>query len=321
MKTSGLIAALICGFGVSGVAMAQATDTISENAAVYMTFQSDADDVAGKPFKSASDLDAALNTLGAYNADQLTRGWMAYSALVASQDPEFSATVRDIEAFYGREPVMKSFAAGNAYARSLKGGDNAVGGAIAVTDEDLPKIYSNAAIIKEQGYSLQGYGWAKSRIRNGGQRAETVKVLQGKGKPADNLIVTALTGPAPLSDGTKASVINAAATATDVAGAVRLPAFLTTGFTGNRQKVKYGKEAVANQIASLAAMRIIGANSVDQTRLSKVMMEPAMQSCLKMQNLQLQGCVAGVGQEFELPHCISQHTLTEVADCLGSVYK
>jgi hypothetical protein len=51
------------------------------------------------------------------------------------------------------------------------------------------------------------------------------------------------------------------------------------------------------------------------------MMEPAVQSCLKMQNLQLQGCVAGVGQEFELPHCISQHTLTEVADCLGNVYK
>ena len=68
-------------------------------------------------------------------------------------------------------------------------------------------------------------------------------------------------------------------------------------------------------------MRVIGAGSVDQVRLAKVMMEPAVQSCLKMQNLQLQGCVAGVGQEFELPHCISQHTLTEVADCLGNVYK
>ena len=321
MKTSGVIAALICGFGVSGMAAAQATDTISENAAVYMTYQSDADEVAATPFKSAGDIDSALNTLGSYNADQLTRGWMAYSALVASRDPEFSATVRDIEAFYGREPVMKSFAAGNNYARSLKGGDNAVGGAIAVTDGDLPKIYSNAAVIKEQGYSLQGYGWAKSRIRDGGKRAEAVKLLQGKAKPADSLIVSALTDTAPLSDGAKAGIINAAANAEDVAGAVRLPAFLTTGFTGNRQKVKYGKEAVANQIASLAAMRVIGANSVDQARLAKVMMEPGVQSCLKMQNLQLQGCVAGVGQEFELPHCISQHTLSEVADCLGSVYK
>lgn len=321
MKTSGVIAAVVCGFGLAAGAAAQKADPISESAAVYMTYQSDAEDVAGKPFKSAGDLDSALNTLGAYNADQLTRGWMSYSALVAAQDPEFAATVRDIEAFYGRDPVMKSFAAGNNYARSLAGGDNAVGGAIAVTESDLPRIYSSAATIKEQGYSLQGYGWAKSRIRNGSQRADVVKLLQGKGQSADSLIVTALTETAPLSGETKAGVINAAATATDVAGAVRLPAFLTSGFTGKRQKVAFGKEAVANQIASLAAMRVIGAGNVDQARLTKVMLEPAVQSCLKMQNLQLQGCVAGVGQEFEIPHCISQHTLTEVADCLGSVYK
>jgi hypothetical protein len=321
MKTSGVIAAVVCGLALSAGAFAQKADPISENAAVYMTYQSDAEDVAAKPFKNAGDLDSALNTLGGYNADQLTRGWMAYSALIASQDPEFAATVRDIEAFYGREPVMKSFAAGNNYARSLAGGDNAVGGAIAVTDTELPKIYSNAAIIKEQGYSLQGYGWAKSRIRDGGKRAETVKALQGKGAAADNMIVTALTKATPLSSENKAGIINAAATTEDVVGAVRLPAFLTSGFTGNRQKVKYGKEAVANQIASLAAMRVIGAGAVDQARLAKVMTEPAVQSCLKMQNLQLQGCVAGVGQEFELPHCISQHTLTEVADCLGAVYK
>lgn len=321
MKTSGVIAALICSFGLSVGASAQTADPISESAAVYMTFQSDAEEVAAEPFKNAGDIDSALNTLGAYNADQLTRGWMAYSALIASQDPEFSATVRDIEAFYGREPVMKSFAAGNNYARSLAGGDNAVGGAIAVTDADLPKIYSSAAIVKEQGYSLQGYGWAKSRIRNGGQRAEVVKVLQGRGKPADNMIVTALTSTTPLWGENKAGIITAAATTEDVAGAVRLPAFLTSGFTGKREKVAFGKETVANQIASLAAMRVIGAGSVDQARLAKVMIEPRVQSCLKMQNLQLQGCVAGVGQEFELPHCISQHTLTEVADCLGTVYK
>jgi len=52
-----------------------------------------------------------------------------------------------------------------------------------------------------------------------------------------------------------------------------------------------------------------------------VMLEPSVQSCMKMQNLQLQGCVAGVGQEYEVPHCISQHALAEIADCLGAVYK
>jgi len=318
-----IFAAVLAVAGLAGVSIAQSKDPVSEKAAVYMTYQSDADKVGGKPFKSSGDIDAALETLGSYNADQLTRGWISYSALVASQDPDFRANVRDIEAFYGRDRVVNSFASGGGYARSLKGGDDAVGSAIAVTDEDLARLYSTAAIVKEQGYSLQGYGWAKSRIRDGGRRAENVKLLQGNGKAADNLILAALVAPnaTPLSDTNAAGVTTAVATASDVATAVRLPTFLTGNFTGGKKKVKYGKEPVANQIASVAALRILGADSVEEARLSRVMLEPSVQSCMKMQNLQLQGCVAGVGQEFEVPHCISQHALAEIADCLGAVYK
>lgn len=318
-----VFAAVLAVAGLAGGSIAQAKDPVSEKAAVYMTYQSDADEVGEKPFKSSGDIDAALATLGSYNADQLTRGWISYSALVASQDPDFRANVRDIEAFYGRDRVVNSFASGGGYARSLKGGDDAVGSAIAVTDEDLARLYSNAAIVKEQGYSLQGYGWAKSRIRDGNKRAENVKLLQGKGQAADNLILAALVAPSttPLSDTNAASVTTAVATASDVATAVRLPSFLTGGFTGGKKKVKYGKEPVANQIASVAALRILGAESVEEAKLSRVMLEPTVQSCMKMQNLQLQGCVAGVGQEFEVPHCISQHALAEIADCLGAVYK
>lgn len=318
-----IFAAVLAVAGLAGVSIAQNKDPVSEKAAVYMTYQSDADKVGGKPFKSSGDIDAALETLGSYNADQLTRGWISYSALVASQDPDFRANVRDIEAFYGRDRVVNSFASGGGYARSLKGGDDAVGSAIAVTDEDLARLYSTAAIVKEQGYSLQGYGWAKSRIRDGGRRAENVKLLQGSGKAADNLILAALVAPSatPLSDTNAAGVTTAVATASDVATAVRLPTFLTGNFTGGKKKVKYGKEPVANQIASVAALRILGADSVEEARLSRVMLEPSVQSCMKMQNLQLQGCVAGVGQEFEVPHCISQHALAEIADCLGAVYK
>lgn len=319
MAAMRIFAAVLAVAGLAGVSSAQVADPVSERAAVYMTYQSDVDDVAAKPFKSTKDIDQALSTLGAYNADQMTRGWISYSALIASQDPDFRANVRDIEAFYGRERVVNSFASGGGYARSLKGGDDAVSAAIGVTDTDLPKIYSTAALVKEQGYSLQGYGWAKSRIRNGSQRADNVKLLQGKGQSANNLILAALAPQvdSPAADG----VTNAVATAGQVASAVRLPAFMTEGFTGARHKVKHGKEPVANQIASVAALRILGSDAVDDARLSRVMLEPTVQSCMKMQNLQLQGCVAGVGQEYEVPHCISQHALAEIADCLGAVYK
>ncbi|OYW84249.1 MAG: hypothetical protein B7Z22_11010 [Hyphomonas sp. 32-62-5] len=121
-----VFAAVLAVAGLAGGSIAQAKDPVSEKAAVYMTYQSDADEVGEKPFKSSGDIDAALATLGSYNADQLTRGWISYSALVASQDPDFRANVRDIEAFYGRDRVVNSFASGGGYARSLKGGDDAV---------------------------------------------------------------------------------------------------------------------------------------------------------------------------------------------------
>lgn len=313
---------------MAGAVNAQGADPVSEKAAVYMTYQADADRVGAEPFRSSTDIDEALTTLGAYNADQLTRGWIAYSALIASQDPEFRKTVQDIEAYYGRDRVLDSFAKGGSYARSLEGGDDAVSAAIAVTDAELPRIYASAAIVKEQGYSLQGYGWAKTRIRDGNRRAENVKLLQGRGQRADGVILAALSGlslqpdsPEMAGTGMGIAITAASDVASDVASAVRLPAFMTDGPGFGRQSVKYGKEPVANQIASVAALRILGAESVDEAKLSRVMLEPGVQSCMKMQNLQLQGCVAGVGQEFEVPHCISQHALAEIADCLGDVYR
>jgi hypothetical protein len=326
MKTSGVMTALLLGAGLVlgggwvASASAQASDPISEAAAVYMTYQSDAEAVGAKPFRSAGDIEAALGLMGSYNADQLSRGWMAYSAMIAAQDPLFASKVRDIYAFYGAG-ALRSFARGDGYARSLEGGNDAVGAAVSVTRSDLSKIYTSAAMVKEQGYSLQGYGWAKARIHNGNERSRTVQALQLKGRSADNMIVSALMRASPLSSDVTAGVMTVAATAEDVTGAVRLPAFLTSGFTGSRETVKFGKESVADQIASLAALRIIGTDAVDQARLSSVMTERTSQSCLRMENLELQGCVASVGQQFEVPHCISSHAMAEVADCLGSIYK
>lgn len=317
-----VFAASIAVLGLAGTATSQSSDPVSQKAAVYMTYQSDADEVSATPFRSTSDIDAALAKLGGYNADQLTRGWVSYSALVASQDPEFREKVRDIEAYYGRDRVISSFASGGGYARSLEGGDNAVGSAIGATDRDLPRLYTAAAVVKEQGYTLQSHGWAKSRIRDSNRRANDLKFLQGRGNSASDMILAALIAPhgeTPLAD---PAVTNAVAAVSDVTTAVRLPAFMTAGLTpSNRQRVRGGKEPVANQIASLAALRIIGAEGVDDARLNRVMLEPSIQRCMQMQNLQLQGCVAGVGVEFEVPHCISQHALSEIADCLGDVYR
>ena len=82
------IGAIVVAMGMALGASAQETkaeeqksgDAISKSAAVYATYQSEVTDVKTKPLGSASDIDHALNSLGGHNPDQLSQGWISYSA-------------------------------------------------------------------------------------------------------------------------------------------------------------------------------------------------------------------------------------------------
>ena len=142
------IGAIVVAMGMALGASAQETkaeeqksgDAISKSAAVYATYQSEVTDVKTKPLGSASDIDHALNSLGGHNPDQLSQGWISYSALIASQDPEYRAAVRDIADFYGREAMMNGLANDVRYARTLNGGDTAVSAALAATEADSRRL-------------------------------------------------------------------------------------------------------------------------------------------------------------------------------------
>src|SRR5689334_7150498 len=49
-------------------------------AAAYGEYQSEVSTIRAAPLGGAAELDKALNTFGAQNADQLSSGWVAYSA-------------------------------------------------------------------------------------------------------------------------------------------------------------------------------------------------------------------------------------------------
>ena len=95
-------------------------------AAAYAEYQGEVTTISSAPLKDAGELDRALNTFGGQNADQLSSGWISYSALIASQNKEFATAVRDIDGYYGRERVMTGMRNDVGYARTLKGGDKAL---------------------------------------------------------------------------------------------------------------------------------------------------------------------------------------------------
>ena len=82
---------------ISAFSITPAPDPLSSAAAVYATYQSDVSDIEQHKFENVEGIQEALTDLGSQNAEQLSRGWIAYSALVASQSPEFRAAVRDVD--------------------------------------------------------------------------------------------------------------------------------------------------------------------------------------------------------------------------------
>lgn len=310
-------AAVFAVLGLAAAAAGQTIDPVSQKAAVYMTYQSDVDEIGDKPFQSVDDITHALTTLGGHNPDQLTRGWISYSALIASQDPEFRTAVRNAEAYFGREESISTFANSTSYARRLDGGNNAVGAALKATEQDLPRVYAAADRIWEQGYTLQGFGWGKALIRDHTARTNMLTATQARGHSASDTILAALIAPQADALEREASVEAAAAVTGNIARAVRLPTFLA----GNRvaaQPSGPSQERAANLIASVAAMRIVGAGDNHRTALDNTSLDPIVRNCISNHQNVLAVCVGSMRTESDIPQCISKHAVTGVAGCIAA---
>ncbi|MAN46924.1 MAG: hypothetical protein CMF04_12105 [Hyphomonas sp.] len=325
MKSIRMIGTAMIALGLATGASAQEGDPISDSAAVYGTYQSEVTEVKEKPFSSAGDIDNALTSLGGHNPDQLSKGWIAYSALIASQDPEYRAAVRDIEGFYGRDALLTGLQNDVRYARQLSGGDNAVSSALSATEADSQRITSAAAYVKEQAYSLQGSGWAKAKIGNSGAKATKLNSQQTIGMPANAQLVNAFKATDIDSILAQAGRSGAPSLWDNVSGAaeaIRFPAAVTSGLNLNSKKrVKFGKEPVADQIATLAAYRVLGTTAASSSQVHSAMAERETRGCLNMANLNLQQCVAAANQQYEVPFCIGEHALADVGQCIGGVYQ
>ena len=295
------------------------SDAISDSAAIYATFQADVTDVKTTTFESTGEIESSLRNLGGQNPTQLTSGFIAYSALVASQDPTFRASVQDIEGFYGRETLLLGLSNDVRYARSLDGGTSAVTSSLGAIAADSRRLRGAGAYVKEQAYTLQGAGWAKSRFSN--KSSVLDQLASGTGRPvsatlraafADSSIDTALfqagqNGAPSLWDGVSSA-----------ASAVRFPS-LNIAYSGNTTRVAAGREQVADQIATLAAYRVLGTDAVPASTVRQTMNETRTRNCIQTARLNLQQCVAAVHQHHEAPFCIGEHALTEIGDCIGDI--
>lgn len=301
-------------------ATTQQSDPLAQAAALYATYQGEVTDVKTKGFTSARDIDNSLSNLGGHNPEQLTQGWMAYSALVAAQNPEFRAAVLDIEGYYGRDMLMTGMQNDVRYARTLSGGNAAVNQSLAAVSADSKRLFGAAAFVKEQAYSLQAAGWAKGRVGNSGAKASSLFASTQSGIPARGAMVTAMSSPdinTVLEQAGKNGAPSVWESVSGAASTIRLPAAVSS--LGQSRRIAAGKEPIADRITTLAAYRILNADPSTAGSMRQAMSERETQGCLNMANLNLQQCVAAAHKHYEVPFCIGEHALADVGECIGSV--
>lgn len=301
----------------------QQNDTIARAAAAYGTYQTDVGELHAKGLHSAEDVNIALDKLAGQNPAQLSRGWLAYAALVASQSPELRESVREVVAAYGREGMSNGMMADSGYVRRvLKGGNGAVSLALAATTADSRRLDRSASYFREQAYALQGSSWAKARIRGNtmSNKVDTLIAASRVERAPRSTIVTALQSPdmdGALQQAGRSGAPSLWDGVVDAAQGIRFPTLRTASLNPGSHNIRRGQEHTADQIATLAAFRIMGVDSSNSSQVRAALGEGPMRSCIKVAQLNVNQCVQSNSAPFETVDCMGKHAIGEVSECFG----
>jgi len=320
-------AALAAVFATPAFAQNGSPRLLPSAAAAYGEYQSEVSTIQSAPLKSSNELDKALNTFGAQNPDQLSSGWIAYSAMVAAQEKDFAAAVRDIDSYYGRERVMTGMRNDVGYARTLKGGDKALQTALAVNSKDAGRISSAAAFVKDQAYKLQDVTWGKSRLKDAGGVAGKLKVNAKTVKPVADAAQKLFAGPdlnvvltSAQGQGANTSVWDKISVFTASAPAAALNT-LVPGSSSAALKVDPKRESTANRIVTLAAFHVLEADATNKDDVKAAMKDKPTFDCIDWSQLQLQACVSAAYTRADLSFCLAEHAIGDAGACFANVSK
>ena len=268
-------------------------DSVAQSAAVYLTFTRDMATIQGG-FSSPEAVQAALRRGATYDADQLSRGLVAYASILALQSPEFVSGVRQAGAeLTARRQIIDRIVANPEYASTLPGAEAAASLVISVLEADILALSAAADSVESDAYNIQ---------YTGDQRH-----VWGRATPPDR-------------EGRLQAV-------KDMSRAVRAPASETArlyaasnsgsglGVTAGRTRRAPYAPSVTNAIAmaALAALGAAGDNARPNT--DALQYDRASQDCLASSKLNLFQCLAASRPTYEDMFCLGRHVIRDLSTC------
>ena len=266
---------------------------VAQAAAVYVAFIRDVSSIQAG-FPDAASVQAALRKGAAYEPNQLSRGMIAYGAILALQEPEFVAGLRAYAADPSARRIMiDRIIAEPTAVSTLAGADKAAGLIIDTLGKDSTTMANIAEAVEGDAYTIQERtdprrSWAITPVPNRPERIQAVK----------DLSATALL-PSPEES---ARLFAAAHT----------PGGL--GVAGNAARGPY-TPAVSRSLA-IAALAALGAGGDDYRRNTDALSaEPTTEFCLNMSKLMLYQCMAASRPSYEDMFCVGRHIARDLATC------
>jgi hypothetical protein len=245
-------------------------------------------------FPDAASIQTSLQRASAFEPNTFSRGAVAYSAVLALQDPAFVQGVRSLGADYAnRQEIIRQLFADPAYAAQLPGAQSAAGLIIANLSADGRVVYQVGASIKQTAYDIQRQHWSREYVANREARLATAKSISAS--------------PMIGSSGEAATLMQTAMSGTGFTGAASV--YASPPYT----------ETVARGLA-IAALAVLGAaGDANAVQIDALLAENTGPYCLRMSKLNLYQCLAVSKPHYEDVFCLGQHVLMDAGQCITKV--
>ena len=308
-------------------------DLLADAATVYGSFHSDVG-IYRRTFTSADDIAEAAEVLGTHNPEALASGWLAYSALLASESPRYATEVRNTAAHYGRDRLLMGLGNDVGYSLTFRGADDALQRALDAGKADARRLNQIGSGITYQARGpLQSLGWAKAKLRGDSDKFASElenKSLSGRPKSA---AVLSVFKPNQLNTSLRqASGLGSSTSLWDRMPGLRSTSVLNQptsagAFQTSQPQFRRNPNLkfLHGRITTLAAYRILNATTEPSAGLSNSLSDKtivtnlSMDNCVKTAQLQYRGCVVGNHFVFERAYCIGEHGVSDIGKCISQV--
>jgi len=265
------------------------SSAVIQSAANYQTYMNTVASIKAD-FHSGDDVAQSLRRGDRYDPQQLLQGAIAYSAVVALQDPTFVGSLRTFAADpESREQMTRQIFADPNYVTAIKGADTAAGLIMATLMDQGQKVITAGEAVKQSAYEIQHQAWSKENVANRDQRLADAKNT---------------TGMLPASSTDDFTHLQHAALGTE-----------HMSFAGQAAVAPYPPMVV--RALAVAALAALGEAGDDHTALVQPLMaDTASATCLNMAKLNLYQCLAVARPHYEDVFCLGQHVMMDTGQCV-----